>query len=104
MISPFCLQIIIHYCVMACDFRDGDFSAPAVMEVLNGLESEGMIEKAPKNSKGQKYIGTTKARFYLDFLLKIPFPENAFKIPENPEDAAANAFDKAFDNQEETPS
>lgn len=84
--SPLTLQIIIHYCVRAVDYRDGDLSAPAVKQVIAYLENEEMIRKVTKDDDNcfhtMKYVGTTKARYYLDYICKIPFPVNDFKIPE----------------------
>ncbi len=45
-----------------------------------------MIKKVTKEDgkcfQDMKYVGTKKARFYLDYLCNVPFPVETFVIPE----------------------
>lgn len=70
---------------MAVDYRDGDFSAPAVKGVMEDLQQLGMIKKVTKGDgkcfQDMKYVGTKKAKFYLDYLCDVPFPVETFVIP-----------------------
>lgn len=50
--------------------------APAVEDALEFLYQEGLIECV-----GGNYNTTKKGRFYLEHLLRQPFPETVFCIP-----------------------
>lgn len=80
MVSPLCLQIVLHYAIHFTDFRDGDFSAPAVRDLLNWLHQEGVIDPMLPNSH-IKYVITDKGRAYVEFLIQMPFPVAKWVMP-----------------------
>ena len=78
--TPLELSILIHYRGCANDFRDGDFSAPAVREAINRFRDVlKLLELAddPINA----YILTERGRVFVDALCEIPLPIQAWVMP-----------------------
>jgi hypothetical protein len=73
--TPSNLEILIHcHCVPGPHPR---LDAPAVSEGINLLVTNGMITPS-----GDHFDTTKKGQFYLEHLLKQPFPVETFTIPE----------------------
>lgn len=79
-ITPLTLEIILHYYAHARDYREGDFSAPAVREVVDCLISEGMLDNDADPEHPSRFRITEKGRFYIDFLRAVPFPVMRYTI------------------------
>lgn len=74
--TPLELDILLHYYCCANDYRDGDFSAPAVrqtIELFKHMENPLlMVDHEPTHAT---YKLTERGHFYIRHLLSIPLPE-----------------------------
>lgn len=71
--SPLQITIALHYHYCCVDFRDGDFTAPAVREALHLFVDEGLLEYYPE--LGMKYQPTEKLDAYVQKLCSINLPK-----------------------------
>ncbi len=63
--TPFNIEVLMHYNSRATDFRDGDFSAPAASDAIAGFVAQGiLVEKQPRNiiHDDAQYTITEKGR------------------------------------------
>lgn len=86
--TPLELSILIHYRGGANDFRDGDFSAPAVREALEHFRTTlGLIEYDNTETKPfsfnetRTYRLTERGRVFVDALCGAPLPIQAWVMP-----------------------
>lgn len=81
--TPLEIGILLHYYGHADDYRNGDFSAPAVREAMNLFtQSTGMLELFGEDQTGYAtYRLTDKGRFYIEYLCSIPLPVAKWTIP-----------------------
>lgn len=81
--SPLKIQIMLHYYALADDFRNGDFSAPAVIEALETFVRQGMLRAtAFGRQRGEPaYKITDKGRAYVEALKAVPLPVSRWVIP-----------------------
>ena len=81
------LEILMHYYAYANEYRDGDFSAPAVRKAMVRHTFNSMLErvlkKLPCEDLAEKYKLTDKGRFFVEHILKTPLPKEviSFEIP-----------------------
>lgn len=71
--TPLELSILIHYKGHASDFRDGDFSAPAVREAIDKFLEDDLLKQYVQQS-AQRYHLTERGHFFVDELCKVPLP------------------------------
>lgn len=79
--TPLQLSILTHYYGCAGDFRNGDFSAPAVREAIDFFIAEDMIWRTLHEAPPPHYRLTSKGNFFVEHLCSIPLPEIKFYIP-----------------------
>ena len=83
------IKMLIHYAVSGTDYRDGDFSAPAVRHTIDVFRGEfGLLESIEE----EEHDGTTKllpmyriterGRVFVEALARVPLPEQAWVMPE----------------------
>lgn len=73
--SPLQVQIMLHYRCCADDFRNGDFSAPAVRREIDNFVKSGMIFLQPTRlGCHTTYAITEKGTAYTDAVCAIPEP------------------------------
>ena len=70
--SPLQIEILLHYCTAADDFRDGDFSAPAVREAINAFREQGYL--CNETVRGRCYDLSAKGHVYVTALMDVPEP------------------------------
>lgn len=70
--TPLQIGIMLHYYAMGDDYREADFSAPAVREAIDWLNDEQMIYRT-RGGKPKCRI-TDKGRAYVDYLCAVPLP------------------------------
>ena len=71
--TPLHLEILIWYIGRATDYRDGDFSAPAVREAIDWMRcGVGLLEKSDIGSK--RYQLSERGRVFMNALLNTPLP------------------------------
>lgn len=73
--NPNNLDVLLHYHVSPCAHPRAD--APAVKEATGMLLHFGLLEKDDRH-----FRTTAKGKFYIEHLLKQPFPVETFTIPE----------------------
>lgn len=85
--SPLELSILLHYRGCARDFRDGDFSAPAVRQAIDWFRGDaGMLESTNGNpSATAAYKLSSKGEFFVEELCKMPLPISVWMMPSNVE-------------------
>lgn len=80
--TPLEMSILIHYHCSRSDFRDGDFSAPAVRLAIDGFKDSGFIRLTDKNDHpGPAYVATEKCTAYVTALEAVPEPVQRWVIP-----------------------
>ncbi len=78
--TVFEIEIMLNYFYSTCDYRNGDFSEPAVAESLNWLCEVGMLKQNVPCNDYVHYSITEKGGFYVLFLQKVPLPETCYEI------------------------
>jgi hypothetical protein len=74
--TPLEIQIAINYVVTTGDFRDGDFSAPAVRESIDWFVEIGFLRfPTPDDHAISIYVATDMCRTYVKKLCSIPLPK-----------------------------
>ena len=71
--SPLEISIALHYHYSPFDFRDGDFSAPAVRDALNYFVLHKMLER--DDDRIPIYEPTERLRAYIYKLCTIDLPQ-----------------------------
>ena len=71
--TPFEIDILMHYLTRANDYRDGDFSAPALMPTLLAFIDQGLMVKETEG--GRDFNLTERGIVYCESLQKVPLPE-----------------------------
>ena len=76
--SPLKVEILLWYYSRVGDYRDGDFTAPAVREALELFKTMGLLR--PRNNSLDKikqgsYVLTDGGLLLVERLLSTPFPE-----------------------------
>ena len=79
--SPLQISIAIHYYASATDFRNGDFSAPAVDDTIAFFLKHGML--CLVDDPDRKYGPTDRLAAYVSHLCKIPLPSRSWVFPED---------------------
>lgn len=75
------LEILLHYGASQSDYRDGDFSSPAVREAINMFRDElGMLE-TPGRGRCQAYGLTERGRVFVAALKAVPLPVQTWVMP-----------------------
>jgi hypothetical protein len=74
--SPLEITIAINYAVSSRDFRDGDFSAPAVREAIDWFVELGFLRLAVASDNVKAvYVSTDMCRVYVEKLCSIGIPK-----------------------------
>lgn len=83
--TPLEIQIALTYHCTANDFRDGDFSAPAVRDVIDWFVEIGFLRlNAPGLSASNAiYIPMEKLHVYCKKLCSIGLPKQVWTYDEN---------------------
>jgi hypothetical protein len=91
MMTPLSIIILLHYHCYPADYNDGNFTAPAVSQHISRLLSEGMLTYTGDMHPKAIARLTTKGTRYVNMLLSIPYPNQAWVFPGGLEDAVADA-------------
>lgn len=84
--TPLQISIMLHYYTTATDFRDGDFSAPAVMDAVEQFKQIDMLEEETASAQGltdvlAKLRITLKGATYVEELTAVPLPVQKWVTP-----------------------
>jgi hypothetical protein len=78
--SPLEIEIALHYATKGDQFREGDFSAPAVNEVLYNMTQKDLLIASPNGAAGRyHYKATDGLKAYVERLCKVPTPERVYR-------------------------
>ena len=73
--TPLEISILLHYRVSPTDYRDGDFSAPAVREIIDGFVDANLIVAADESSNdGPLYVIAERGVAYIEALRRVQLP------------------------------
>lgn len=88
--TPLLIEIFLHYACRGDDYRDGDFSAPAVREGIDWLRDEAKLIEARNPSLCIKnmYQLTPRGDVYFAALTSVPLPVQVWIMPETAAKAA----------------
>jgi len=84
--TPLQIEILLWYHSRMTDFREGDFSAPAVRAAIDAFRDETkLIETIPREKLATNvnytYRLTDRGRAYVDALMTLPLPVCRWEIP-----------------------
>ncbi len=85
--TPLQLSILLHYRGHATDFREGDFSAPAVREAIDWFRDDARMLEATNGNmhSSAAYRLTEKGEAFVEALCEMPLPVCKWEIPSNTE-------------------
>jgi hypothetical protein len=72
--TPLQISMMLHYYVAATDYRDGDFSAPAVRRALEDFKASDMLRYCTVPFRDAAYEVTDKGRAFVKALCSVPEP------------------------------
>lgn len=79
--TPLEIEILMHYRCGGGDYRNGDFSAPAVGEAIDRFVQKGIL--LANMGAGSAYVGDmAQLTVYVDALCAVPLPVLKWTIPE----------------------
>lgn len=83
--TPLEIQIALTYHATANDFRDGDFTAPAVREAIDKFRNLGLLRARDCKDVGAEtiYVATDRLHVYCNKLKTIGLPNQAWVYDEN---------------------
>lgn len=70
--TPLQISILLHYYVSPTDYRNGDFSAPAVKEAMAHFLEKGMLCHSVK--RDVNYVITDGGQYFVYRLCRVPLP------------------------------
>jgi hypothetical protein len=82
MASPLYIEIGLHYYARTTDFRNGDFSAPAVRDAVKSFVEYGMLK--PADGTGTKYEATEALNVWVRALCAVNWPVQRWVIEAHP--------------------
>ncbi|MDE2107388.1 MAG: hypothetical protein KGL39_59885 [Patescibacteria group bacterium] len=83
--TPLAIEIALHYNCGASDYRNGDFSASAVREVIDGFLRGGLLKADVTGDITEvgapQYRATEGLRMYVRELTEVPCPIQKWVMP-----------------------
>lgn len=80
--TPLEIEILLHYHCCASDYRDGDFSAPAVREAMDRFVATGLLREVWNLQRSIRYEPTEGCRVFVEALCRAPAPVQKWVIPD----------------------
>jgi len=82
--TPLEIEILMHYYTRGLDYRNGDFTGPAVRDAIDRFVDLGLLY-AGEDTEGPEYIGNRKAlAVYVNAICSVPLPVLTWAIPQPP--------------------
>lgn len=78
-ITPLHIEIMLHYNCGTSDYRDGDFSAPAVSNSINELYRNELLKNTLTGN--DRFCITEKGRAWIYGLCQTPMPIQKWVMP-----------------------
>lgn len=73
--TPLQIEILLWYHCRAADYRDGDFTAPAVREAIDDFRGAArLLEPAPKPNGCRAYRLSDRGEAFVKRLCETPLP------------------------------
>lgn len=82
MATPIEIEIALHYYYHVGDFREGDFSAPAVRDTLFKFEQFGLLDRTEHPGADRRYGRTEALEIYVNALCSVGYPVKTWVMPE----------------------
>ena len=81
--TPLEIEIAFHYVTRGGDYREGDFSAPAVRQAIDRFRSSevGLLVASDCGRNGAAYVATERCKVYIAKLCDTPLPTQAWIYP-----------------------
>ena len=76
--TPLEISIVLHYYAFITDYRDGDFSAPAVADAIQMFLSSEIL--ALRSGIGRRYDLTQKGQTLVAALKAVPLPTTKWVV------------------------
>lgn len=76
--TPLQIEILMHYHCRANDYRDGDFSASAVREAIDGFRGAGLLKDS---GRGRIYEPSDGVSLYVEAICSVPLPVQQWVMP-----------------------
>lgn len=84
--SPLQIEILLWYRARMVDYREGDFSAPAVRAAIDDFRDRSeLLAKNPHAGEGgdfRTYRLTDRGDAFVDAILSLPLPVCRWEIPQ----------------------
>ena len=74
MMSPLEIEIVFHYHCHATDYRDGDYSAPAVKEAIDRFIQEDVLTQIEGKFDPPAFRITDRGSAYVEALCTLQIP------------------------------
>lgn len=89
--TPLEIDILFHYYTRAVDYREGDFSAPAVRSTIDAFRDDlSLLECWPDGAMPDgfctTYRLTERGRVFIEALQALPLPVQSWAMPEPGDD------------------
>ncbi len=79
--TPLEIEMLLHYYSRTNDYRDGDFSAPAVRNALEWFKREEFLATDKAEPPKTCYVIAERGRVYVEALKSVPMPERRWVMP-----------------------
>lgn len=84
--TPLQIEILFWYRCRSVDYREGDFSAPAVRAAIDEFrDRSGLLEPWPEGEKPRDWFTTyrltARANAFLDHVCALPLPVHRWEMP-----------------------
>jgi hypothetical protein len=70
---PIRIEMLLHYSMYADDYRQGDLSAPDVVEAMEDFFSEDLLQRS--GEFGRRFKLSERGEVYVKALQAVPLPE-----------------------------
>lgn len=77
--TPLEIEILLHYYARTNDYREGDFSAPAVRSAIDSFVDAELI--VPRSKESAAYAIAERGTVYIDALKAVPLPTRKWVMP-----------------------
>jgi hypothetical protein len=76
--TPLQLEILLHYYSHGDDYRNGDFSAPAVAEAVGWFVANDLL----KTATNRQFRITERGNAFIVYCLDLPLPRMVWQMPQ----------------------
>lgn len=77
--TPLQIHILLHYYACADDYRDGDFTAPAVRDEIGYFREQGYL-RSENSLSSRCYELSVKGKVFVAALMAVPEPTSCWVV------------------------